>query len=97
MLVSVALHALCFPKFLRNVRKHAPIQRNAPEYFYTRILFRSAFSYIFFRIIRRRVVHTAVLGLGGSVIYVNVQKAAQVVQIQTRLVAENVLGHFEKA
>jgi hypothetical protein len=94
VLVSVALHALCFPKFLRNVRKHDPIQRNTPEYFYTRILFRSAFSYIFFRITCSRAVHTAVLGLGD---YVNVQKAAQVAQIQTRLVAENVLGHFEKA
>jgi hypothetical protein len=34
---------------------------------------------------------------GRGVVYVNAQKAAQVVQIQKRLVPENVLGHFEKA
>jgi len=35
--------------------------------------------------------------VGGRLIFVNVQKAAQVVHIQTRLAAENGLGHFEKA
>ena len=54
------------PRRLRKVRKHAPIQLNVPEDFYTRALFRSTFSYKIFRHICRRLVYTAVLGLGGG-------------------------------
>jgi hypothetical protein len=66
MLVSVGPQAMLVFHESETSVKTLRYSANSPEHFYTLALFRSTFSYITFRLICRRVVHTAVLGLGGG-------------------------------